>query len=455
MYKPKRIIVIGGNAAGPSAAAKAKRVNPEAEVIMIEASDYISTGTCEIPYLFSGEIDNFEKLLFFSAESFNVKKGVKVYTNTYVTKIDRKHRKILAHSKYNNEEIIFYYDKLIIATGAKSIALEELPFSLDNVFPLKSMVNYVDVNTYIQNNSCKRILIIGAGYIGLEVADSLSRSNFEVSILEKNKYPLANFDYEVQNIALDLIQKSNVNFLQLEPKTRFILRNNKLVQLCNQGYYIDFDLVIVSAGIKANSDLAEDAGIKICDNGAIQVDSKMKTSDPNIYAAGDVIEVKDFITNKYSHVPLATIAHSSGHIAGENAAGGNAVLKNVISNSAFNAFGKSFAKVGLSEHEANKYFRNSKSVSGIVYNKVKVMPNASKVFGKIVYDEYSKQILGATFVGNEEVSGFTDLIAMMIRNRIGADKLHENNYNYTPPLSPFINILSVLGRKIMRNWWKI
>jgi NADPH-dependent 2,4-dienoyl-CoA reductase/sulfur reductase-like enzyme len=182
--------------------------------------------------------------------------------------------------------------------------------------------------------------------------------------------------------------------------------------------------------------------------GALKVDSRMRTSDFNIYAAGDNSEVINKVTGRTDYIPLATIAHSQGHIAGANAAGGNLRTEPVVFNLAVKIFDKSVCKVGLSSEEASDMKLSFNSVHAVIPNLVHVMPESEKVFGKIIYDRDSKLILGASFIGRSEVIGYADIIAMMIANKIKADALASTNYNYTPPLSPFVNLLSVLGRKI-------
>ena len=447
MYTP-RILVVGGNAAGPSAAAKAKRTNPDAEVIMFEAGDFISTGTCELPYLFSGEIKSHEQLVFFTAESFYRKKGVKVYTNHLVNAIDRKLKEITVLNKGTNESDQFKYDKLILATGSLARELPDLPFSLTNVFSLKSVNDYLKIKSYVESTSIKKILIVGSGYIGLELVDTLSSANYEITLLEREKLPFPAGEPEIQHIVLNHLESNNIQFLSSNEQTKYLTSNNRFNQLKHNGRFIDFDMVIVTSGVEPNTKLARDAKLEIGKLGGLVVDNRLKTSDPNIFAAGDNIEVTNIITRKPDHVPLATHAHEFGHIAGENATGGNKIVENVLPISSFKFFDRFIATVGLSEKNAKKYRFNIKSKTALALNKVKIMPDSKKVFGKIVYDNQSKMIVGASFIGGEEVSGYVDLISSMIYSKTPVNHLSKYNYNYTPPLSPFINILSVLGRKI-------
>ena len=190
------------------------------------------------------------------------------------------------------------------------------------------------------------------------------------------------------------------------------------------------------------------SGLEIGKTGAIKVDNKLKTSDYNIFAAGDNVEIINAVTNRPDYIPLATIAHQCAHAAGENAAGGNTYIEPFIKNLAFKIFDKYFVSVGLSSFEAEEKGLYFSAVSDIQPNLVKVMPESSNVFGKIIFDRNNKRILGAAFLGGKEVSGYGNLISAFIKTKQPGDILSKVNYNYTPPLSPFINLLSVLGRKI-------
>lgn len=447
----KRIIVVGGNAAGPAAAAKAKRTAPDAEVTMIEAGEFISTGTCELPYVLSGEIKNYEDVVFYSASSFESEKGVRVLTGHHAEKINRPERVLVVKDLKSGQKLELNYDKLILCTGSKAKTLAALPNCLVNSFTLKSVSDLLAIKNYIERYNAKKVLIIGAGYIGLETADALHSLGCDVTILEKENLPLPGAENETRNLVLDLLNQKKVNFIGSAKDVRFRHDENKFLSIKYEGRSTEYDLVITSIGFEPNNALAVSAKLSIGSFGGIKVDQKLRTSDPNIFAAGDCTEVVNRVTGKPDYFPLATYAHQSGHTAGENAAGGNAVIHPVVKNIAVELFGRSLVTVGLSSAEAKKYRYNFASVNAVAQNLVMVMPAAENVFGKIIFDKSSKQILGANFFGSNEVVGYGDLISTYIHNKIRATELANVNYNYTPPLSPFVNILSVLGRKIERE----
>lgn len=446
----KRIIIVGGNAAGPSAAAKAKRVNPSAEVLMFEASPYISTGTCELPYVLSGLIENTEKIVFFDADKFKDEKGVDVHVNAFVQSIDRRNKEISVVYKSGNKKV-FGYDKLILTTGAKVKKLSVLTEELLNLFNLKNVSDVNLIKDFILKHKVKNTIIIGGGYIGMEAAEALNKLNLNVTLIEKNEFPMNSSEREIQKLIFETITKNNVNFIGNVKKIRPIISDQLIKSINVDNRIIDCDLVIAATGFEPNNYLALSTGIKVGNFGGIKVDSKLKTNDASIYAAGDNIEVTNSITNKPMYLPLATLAHEYGHIAGANAAGENNSVRPVVKNIAVKIFENVYSSVGLSSKEAITEKINFDEVSEIVPNLVKVMPNSKKVFGKILYDKFSLRLLGASFYGGSEVTGYADLISALINQKSKVSALSEINYNYTPPNSPFINLLSVLGRKITRK----
>jgi NADPH-dependent 2,4-dienoyl-CoA reductase/sulfur reductase-like enzyme len=447
----KNIIVIGGNAAGPAAAAKAKRTAPDANVLMIEAGEFISTGTCELPYVLSGEIKKYEDVVFFNPESFEKEKGVKVLTSHLVEKINRSQKIITVKNVKTGHKFEQEYDKLILCTGSNAKSIPLLPRNLSNLFTLKSVADLITIKSYLEKNKVKDILIVGAGYISLEVADAFKKLGYSITILEKEKLPMPGVEEETRHLIFDLLKQNGIEFYSSVKDVKFNHDEQKFLSIKLEGRILEYDMMLQGVGFEPNNNLALSSKLNVGNFGGIKVDQKLRTSDTNIFAAGDCIEIVNRIVNKPDYFPLATIAHQSGHTAGENAAGGNGTFQPVIKNIAVKFFGKSLVSIGLNSVEAKKHGLNFSSVHTIIPNLVKVMPQSEQIFGKIIFDKNTKLILGANFFGGTETIGYGDLISSFIYNKIKATELANINFNYTPPLSPFVNILSVLGRKIERE----
>jgi NADPH-dependent 2,4-dienoyl-CoA reductase/sulfur reductase-like enzyme len=446
MNRPKDIIVIGGNAAGPAAAAKAKRVSPDSNVIMFEVGDFISGGTCEMPYVISGEIKSYKDIIVYNPSSFREKKGVEVYTKHLVEEIERKEKEIKVVDLINGTTHFYNYDKLIITTGAKAKTIKQFSMPAENLFSLKNISDLIKLKDYISLGQGKNVIIIGSGYIGLETASAFSSQNFNVTVIERENHPLPIGEPEIQVLVKELLEKNNVRFLGGIKNLKPVYSGEKIENINVDGRLLESDIIIASIGFLPNSDLASKAKLKIGEFGGIKIDSRLKTSDPHIYSAGDCIEIINSVTGRPYYFPIATLARDYGHIAGENAAGGNRRINPVVKNISVKLWDKFLINVGLSSNEAKEF--KFKTVTHVANNLVSVMPGSEKVFGKIIYEEDSRKILGAAFIGGMEVSGYGDLISALIKLRQPGNLLSEINYNYTPPLSPYINLLSFLGRKI-------
>jgi NADPH-dependent 2,4-dienoyl-CoA reductase/sulfur reductase-like enzyme len=444
---PAKIIVVGGNSAGPAAAAKAKRVNPGAVVYLFEAGQFISTGTCEIPYVLSGEIKDYEDVVFYNPESFLRKKGVQVFVRHSVEDIDRRAKTITVNDLQNDKLVEYKYDTLILCTGSYAKMLPGFSTDFKNVFKLKNIGDLILLEDYLKNNPVKRATIIGSGYIGLELSDALHERNISTTILEKEVLPLPSAGVEISKRILTELEVHNVNFIggcnNLEP----FVKEDKVISVKADEDYIESDLVLMATGIAPNNLLAQKAKLEIGNFGGIIVDKKLKTSDSYIFAAGDNIEYSNALTVKPDYFPFSIYSHSFGHIAGENAAGGNANAEPIIKNVSVKVFNYYFASVGLNTKDAElsrfKFF----TVTAEAPNLVTVMPESKNSFGKLIFDIENNKILGASFFGGKEVSGYADLIASAVYSKQKIGFLTKITFNYTPPLSPFINLLSVLGRK--------
>ncbi len=447
----KKIIVVGGNAAGPAAAAKAKRTNPEAEVLLFEAGDFISTGTCELPYVLAGEIESYRNIVFFDDHSFKEKKGVDVFLNHLVTSINPKEKFIEVLNNKTGEKKLFDYDSLILTTGSKAKRLPFLSPDLKNLFTLKSVMDFVKIKSYIDSNKIENVLIIGAGYIGLEAAEAFRRLGKNVTVLDIAENPLPNAEVEIQNLIKQTLLKNNVRFIGQAYEARYIQGEDKLKGVNIEGELIESDIALMALGVSPNNVLAKEAQLELGRFGGIKIDRKARTSDRFIFAAGDNTEIPNRITGKYDYMPLATYAHVYGHIAGANAAGDNLFVEPVVRNAAVKIFDNVYSTVGLTEAEAKHYTFNYSVVSAVMNNIIKVMPGSKKIFGKLIFEKESNKILGASFYGADQAAGMADLISALIYQNARADSLANINFNYTPPKAPFINLLSTLGRKAKGN----
>ncbi len=446
MKRPVKIIVVGGNAAGPSAAAKAKRFNPNADVLLFEASAFISTGTCEMPYVLAGDIDDYRKIVFFSPESIQKEKGVKVFVKHFVQEIDAKRKQIIVKDLIEDKRLEQDYDKLILATGSKAKSLPGFDTQFKNVFTLKNINDLIRLDEYVKVNQVKQSIIIGSGFIGLEAAEALVKRNIQVKVVERESKPLPDAEEKFSDEILKILNQYKVEFVGDVKEIEPVISEGKLIAVRIEDKFFETELVLLSVGFEPDTFLAQSAKLEIGKSGAIKVDQYLKTSDRFIYAAGDNVEIINAVTGKLDYIPLATYAYDLGHIAGENAAGGIAKYDPIVKNISVKIFDKFFVSIGLSSSEAVQSGFEFEESFAKARNLVSVMPESDYVLGKVLAEKNSKRIVGASFLGGKEISGYADLIAALIKLNAPASILSKINYNYTPPLSPFRNLLSVLGK---------
>lgn len=443
----KRILIIGGNAAGPAAAAKAKRSAPDAEVTIIEREPYISTGTCELAYVISGEVDSPEKIVYFDADSFREKKGVNVHINMQATGINRKEKTVSLEHIETGASTNLAYDKLILCTGSKPVVIPPYQPDLNNVFYLKNVAGLERILDFKKDNTIKTAAVIGAGYIGIEAAESFAKLGINTFLLDIADHPLPQTEVEIQHLVEKLINKNGITFIAGANKPDISIEQNSIRHIKVKGNSFEPDIVVAALGFIPDTGLAASAGLETADNGAIKINNKMQTSDTNIYAAGDNVMITNAVTLKQDYLPIATYAYKGGHIAGANAAGENEHFQPIVPNVAVRVFDHFVTNVGLSTAQADSLGIAYQSVYATANSKVPVMPNNSKVFGKILFEKESKRLIGAAFFGTNEVGGYADILSTAIRFKVKATELVSIDYNYTPPLSPFVHLLSILGKK--------
>jgi pyruvate/2-oxoglutarate dehydrogenase complex dihydrolipoamide dehydrogenase (E3) component len=270
-----------------------------------------------------------------------------------------------------------------------------------------------------------------------------------VTLFERGTEPLPGANKEFSVEILKILNDNEIEFFggikDIEPA----IINDKLVSVRIGKKFFEADILILSVGFEPDTFLAQSSKLELGKTGAIKVDQYLKTSDRFIYSAGDNIEIINAVSGKPDYIPLATHAYEFGHIAGQNAAGGNIKCDPVVRNISVKIFNKFFASAGLSSDEANKFGFEIEESFVKARNLVEVMPESEFVIGKVLADKSSKRILGASFLGGREVSGYADLLSALIKMKVPASTLSGINYNYTPPLSPFINILNLLGKKFL------
>ncbi len=448
----KKILIVGGLAAGPSAAAKAKRTNPNADITLFEATDTVSYAICEAPFAVGGVIDDEKKLVIFSPDKLQEEKGITVKTLHNVEKILTGDHKIIVRDLRSHRMVEFEYDKLIIAAGAAPRRLNIGGENGRNVFHIKTREDTLNIIACLQTEQPKQAVIIGAGYVGLEMAEAFHSRGIDVTLIDRISHPLEGFEQETRERVLRELLDNDVHFVPFTTVEAFQQDNSGKVRhvITNRGSF-ECDIVILSLDVEPNINLAKEAKIRIGSTGAIVTDESQQTNIDDIYAAGDCCEVKNIITGKPMYIPMATIASRTGSIAGENAAGGRAVFKGAIRAGAVKLFSLEIAQVGLGSEEARQYGFQVISELVTSTSKVSMMPDSEKIVIKLIVDRGTQKLLGANLFGGNGCVSRANILGVAIQHNMTVDDISRFDLIYSPPFSPLWDPILLAANKAKKN----
>ena len=461
-----RLVIIGGVAAGTKAASRARRVDPDLEITVYQEEPEISMSECGLPYLLSGVVDNRDALIARTPEEF-AEKDVEVLTRHRVEKIDPDHKKLGVKNPTTGEEFEDSYDRLIVATGAKAIQPSIEGVDLDGVFTLRFLTDSDRILSFIEERSPKRAIVVGGNYIGLEVAENLAERGIEISLLEAEQQVAPTYGSEVaEKIEEHLEEKGVAAFTGALVKA--LLGDDegrvRAVRAMRSGEDADMEaeLVILGAGIRPvipEITLAEAAGAEIGPSGAIRVDKHLKTSLPDVWAAGDCAESVNLVTGEAVWAPLGDTANQMGRVAGTNAALGEASedaleFPGVLNTGLFKVFDLGVAMTGLSEEEAQGAGFELVTASVESVTKAGYYPGGQKTFVKLIADGATGRLIGAQIVGGN-ADKYVDICATAIWGKLSYPDLVNLDLAYAPPfgptLSPVIAAASVLASEFEKE----
>ncbi|NQV30376.1 MAG: CoA-disulfide reductase [Candidatus Marinimicrobia bacterium] len=440
----KRFVIIGGDAAGMSAASKIRRIQPEAELIVFEKGRHISFAACGIPYWISGVIEDGGRLEVLTPEVARNKRNIDVRVAHEVTKIDTVNKFVSVNNHETGEQFNESYDVLLIATGASAV-VPPIP-GIDNpgVFSLRSLTDGQKIIDYLASNRVAHATIIGGGYIGLEMAESFRHRNISVTIVEMTGQLAATFDQDILESVTDHVIEQGVD-LRLNTRVLSIENTGSGLQINTSGESIQSNLVLVSTGIKPNSKLAEEAGITLGPRGAIRIDEYMETSIPDIYAAGDCAAHKHLVLNEDVWIPLAPAANRGGRVAGENMAGLANRFSGILGTAAVKVFDFTIAQTGLTEREAIESRQIGEIETSMITasSRAHYYPGSTPITIKLVVEKSSKRLLGAQMVGRADIAKRLDVLATAITAKMTVADIGMLDLTYAPPIAPVYDPIHV------------
>lgn len=442
----KKILVIGGVAAGTSAAAKARRTDEEAEIVLFERSEYISYSGCGLPFYISGLVNDSRELVIMTPEQFYTRHNAKVLTKHQVTRIDIENKNVTVLDLKQDKETEWSYDSLVIATGAVPI-LPPIPGSdLPHVFKLRTIPEAENILNFVRSRRESNAVIVGGGLIGLEMAESLVSQGLKVTVVEALDQILSPFDFEMAHLVEKHLIANGVRVIKSARVTGFSGSQTGVEEVSlENGENIPADIVLMSVGVRPEVSLAKEAGIKLGPTGAIAVDKYMCTNVPDVYAAGDCVESYNIITGEPVHSPQGSVANKQGRTAGHNAAGGKSEFKGVLGGSVAKIFELTAARTGLNEREAQKHGFDYTVVHLHPLNRAHIYPEAQKLAVKVIVDNKTEKILGAQIVGQDGADKRIDVFSTAIHAGLKCGELFDVDFAYSPPYSPAKDPAAVSG----------
>lgn len=449
--KKERLVIIGGVAAGMSAASRARRLRPDLEILVFEKSGYVSYAACGMPYAISGQVESADNLVVYDAGFFKERRNIDVFLHHEATKINPQRKSVLVTNIETGTVFEFFYDKLLIAMGARPFVPPMKGLDIKGIFTLRQLEEGKAIIEYIRNKAPRKGLILGAGYIGMEMAESFRKQGLEVTVVEKMPGILGSMDDEIAGVVEAELTKHGVRLI----KSRAIVEFNGTDGHVNRavledGEVLEADIALIGAGIRPNGELAGEAGIEL-NKGAIIVNERMETSLPDIYAAGDCAEAYHRVLGRNAYIPLGTTANKQGRVAGENMAGGDAVFAGIVGTAIFKVFDLEVGRTGITEKEAIG--------EGIAYrtgvvehiSRAHYYPDAGKIKIKLVSSQDNGRLLGAQLAGREGAAQRTNIFAAAITAGMTTREAAGLDLGYAPPLAPGYDPVIVAAEELEKT----
>ncbi|WP_343288528.1 CoA-disulfide reductase [Turicibacter bilis] len=439
-----KVIIVGGVAAGMSAAAKLKRANKEAQITVYEKSRHVSFGACGLPYFVGNFFEDSQKMIARTVEQFNAS-GITVNIEHEVLNVDTDNKCITVKNLLTGETFTDTYDKLMIATGASAIIPPIKNVDLKHVYTLKSMEDGEALKHAMQNEALKRVAIVGAGFIGLEVVEAAKQYGKEVHVFQLNDRVLVDtFDKEITDLLEEELRTHDVH-LHLSQTVTELVGDQAVTQIKTNDETFDVDIVVLTAGVRPNTSFLKDTKIEMLRNGALVIDHEGRTSIEDIYAAGDCASINHILKPEPAYIPLATVANKMGRIIGENLAGAHHTFNGSLASACLKVMNLEAGRTGLSEQEAMNLGINYKTVFITDMNQTSYYPGQSKINVKLIYNADTKVILGGQIVGRKDAVQRVNVLATAIFAGLTTDQLAMLDLCYAPPFARTWDVLNIAG----------
>ena len=452
----KKVLIVGGVAGGASTATRLRRLDENLEIIMFERGEYVSFANCGLPYHIGGVIQNRESLLVQTPESLKARFNLDVRINSEVIEVNGKEKKVRVKTK-NGEEYEENFDFLVLAPGAKPILPAIKGIENKKIFTLRNINDMDKIKSEIKNHNIKKATVVGGGYVGVETAENLKHLGIDTTLIEAAPHILAPFDSEISNILEYELVDNGINLLISEKVTEFQEDKDEVIIKLESGKSVTTDMVILSIGVSPDTEFLQNSGINLGERGHILVNENLETNIDGVYALGDSIIVKNYITKENCAIPLAGPANRQGRIVAGNIVGRDEKYKGSIGTAIIKVFELIGASTGLNERALKQLNISYEKIYLHPNNHVSYYPGATPITIKVLYNKKNRQILGAQAVGINGVDKFIDVMATSIKFKATIDDLAELELAYAPPFlsakSP-ANMVGFIGQNIEDNLLK-
>jgi NADH oxidase (H2O2-forming) len=440
----EKIIIIGGGIAGTAAAISARRTNGNVQIQVIDHERYMQYSRCGLPYLVSGEVKEWTELIQQDEDLLRKRLGIELYLSTSVKKVDTSNNRLIAVDLTGKERMLDY-SKLVFATGAIPIRPTVKGINLENIFEMRKIDDALKLMDLVKRR--KRAVVVGGGLVSVETAEAITKKGGKVTIIfEEDEILSLIFDDYIGRMIRNKLEENGIEVVSSSKIEQFY-GINRVEAVKADGAIFPCDFVILATGVKPNTELAREARIRLGKHDGIIVNKRMKTEADNIYAAGDCVEINDFITNQSIPFQLATTAYREGEVAGENVSGGNRSIQDMVSNVCVKIFDIELASVGITCRDAVKNRIDVLQSNVETEDKIRYFPTKKKLWTSLLFNKKDNRLIGAQFAG-EKAAVWGDFAALAVLKMMDIDELADFNTSYSPAVENFWTGITTAARRL-------
>lgn len=444
-----KLVIIGGDAAGMTAASKIRRENKNCEIIVFEKSEYVSYSACGIPYFISGKVTSSEELIVRTPEEFIQKYDIDTRVLHEVIEVNTDKNQVLVHKSDDKTQFWESYDKLLIATGGKAFCPDVENRDADGIFGISTLRSGMKVDNFIKNKKPKNAVIVGGGYIGLEMAEALLIKGLKVSLINRSEEIMNTLDPDMGALINNAMQNLGVKIYAKEELKGFIADKNDVTSVVTDKQTLKADLVILGMGTSPNTAFLKNSKIKLDEKGAVKVAKTQRTNIRNVWSAGDCATTTHLVTNKPFYIAMGTVANKTGLVAGKNIDGGKAVFPGVVGTAVCKICAYEVARTGLLEKQLQKLNINYVQTMIKTKSRAGYYPDSKNIYVKLIAEKRTGRLLGGQIIGEEGAAKRIDVLATALTYKLTLRNIIDLDLSYAPPFSPVWDPVQIAARKLI------